>query len=194
MTERRQGESLAMWRARMKEAALAAERTRVEAYWGTSGRATPKTREHAVLAEQSSITRLFDSGILNDDQLRSAVEIARVAEIIERDVSVAAASWESRVDCNGSSKDKLLEGIWRVRFEMAYSWWRARLREPKRAVLDMIVGDPAPFSTVALRYRMGKNRARKLLLDSLDMWPVAVVGAEGAVDKEDVEAAHARLR
>jgi hypothetical protein len=190
---RLEGESLRQYRARLKEERLADERRRVEEYWGTNGNATAQTREHAHRTQQGAIARMFEAGHINGDELEWAAEIAEVADLIMRDVSLASASWETRVDCNGTSKDKLLEGVRRVRLEMAYGWWRDRISEPKTAILAMLTGETEAYSTVAARHRMGKKRARKLLISAIDLWPEAVEWAEKRVDREDIDQAHARL-
>lgn len=193
MTERRDGESLRQYRARLKEERLEAERIAMEERWGRHNAATPQTRDHASRTQQGAIARLFEAGYLSSDELEWAHEIAMTAAIIERDVSIAGASWETRVDCNGSSKDKLLEGVGRVRREMAYSWWRQRISEPKAAILAMLTGQQEAYSTVAARHRMGKKRARKLLISAIDLWPDAMDYAEAVVDREAIDQVHARL-
>jgi hypothetical protein len=55
------------------------------------------------------------------------------------------------------------------------------------------VGDPKSYSTVAVDYRMGKRRARKLLISAIDLWPKALDEAEIEVDDETLAAIHARL-
>lgn len=190
---RREGESLRRYRDRLKEERLELERVEMEERWGRHNAATPQTRQHAAWSQQGAIARMFESGYLSADEFKWAAEIAATAAIIERDVSIAGASWETRVDCNGSSKDKLLEGVWRVRREMAYGWWRQRIGEPKAAVLAMLIGEQEAYSTVALRFRMGKKRARKLLISAIDLWPDAMDWAEAMVDREDIDQAHARL-
>lgn len=152
---------------------------------------TPQT--HARAEHSTALGRLFLSGIIDRDQLAAAEQINAVHEMIERDVGIRVVSYEPRIDCSASGRDALLEGIVMVRREMAYGWWRERLRSPRRAILDMIVGEPTAFSTVARRHRIGKNRAKNLLIHSLNLWGEALDWAAKQVDEADLAAAHAGL-
>jgi hypothetical protein len=116
-----------------------------------------------------------------------------VAEAIERDVEVQVVSYEPRIDCSASGRNSLAEGIMRVRREVAYTYWRGWLPHPKRAVLDMIVGDAKPYSTVAREFRMGRQRAKTLMIDALDRWPSAMDRAEDEVDEASLAAMQAGL-
>lgn len=154
---------------------------------------TPETMAHASRTRQGALARLYEAGGIDAEQLAAAMEIAQVAEQIERDVEVRTASFETRVDNSGAGYDPLIEGIKRVRHHMAYTAWRDGLPHPKRAILDMILGEPIPFSTAARRYRMGKARAKKLLIDALDAWPGYVSAASKEVDAASLAAFYAGL-
>lgn len=182
-----------MFRARMKNIKLAAKNARVMDRWSHKREGTAQTHEHASKTRQGPLARLYQDGFIDVDQLEWACEIARVAERIESDVAIRTASYETRVDNQGSSKDVLAETITQVRHEVAYGWWRDAIPNPKRAILDMLVGEPKSYSAIAREYRMGQRRARKLLISAIDLWPVALDRAESTIDKEDVQAAHARL-
>lgn len=193
LTMRRPGESTAMFRSRMREIEQAAHRMRVEDRWDHKNEGTAQTHEHAKKQRQGPLARLYEDGFIDREQLQWACEIAAIAEMIQRDVDIRCASYETRVDNQGSAKNVLVENIWNVRRQIAYTIWRARIPDPKRAVLDMLVGDPKSYSAIAVEYRMGKRRARKLLISAIDIWPNALDEAESSVDEEDVAAVHARL-
>lgn len=182
-----------MYQSRVESLKLAHEQARTAERWKHKNEGTPETHEHAVKTRQGPIARLFEAGYIDAEQLGWACEIASVAESIEADVDVRGASYEMRVDYSGSGRNSVVEGIMRVRREVAYTWWRERLPHPKRAVLDMLIGDPQPYSTVALQYRMGKKRARKLLIDAIDLWEDAMEHAEAQVDAASLAAAQAGL-
>lgn len=186
-------ESVPMYRARVSETLLAAARLEAAARWNHKNEGTVQTHEYASRTNQGALSRLHLSGSIDADQLAWACEIAMVAETIERDVEVKISKYRMPVDNEGSSKDVLVEGIMRVWREIAYGWWRERIPHPKRAILDMLTGEPVPYSTIALRYRIGHRRARKMLIDAIDLWPEAMEYAEKSVDAADLAAAHAGL-
>jgi hypothetical protein len=160
--------------------------------WKHKNDGTPETHEHASHCNQGALARLYKNGTIDSEQLASAVEIALVAERIARDVSIRTASLETRVDVTRIGDGGFFEALGQVRREVAYSWWRARLRQPA-PVLDMLVCEPAGYTVVAKRYRMGNERALTLLIDALDLWPEALSLAFKQVDEKDLAIAHARL-
>jgi hypothetical protein len=161
--------------------------------WKHKNDGTPETHEHAYRTQQGALARMFMVGDLTTDQLAWAVDIGETAELIERDVAVRIVAYEPRIDCQASGRDVLVEGIKRVHREIAYSWWRQRIPEPRRAILDMLTGEPKAFSTVARQHRMHKRRARRILIAAIDLWPEAMEHAQKSVDKADLAAAHAGL-
>ncbi len=175
------------------EAKMAEQRIAAQDRWSHKNEGTPQTHEHASRVNQGALARMFMSGAITADQLAWAVEIGEAAESIERDVAVRIVSYEPRIDRAGSARDVLVEGIKRVRREVAYSWWRTRIPSPQRAVLDMLVGEPKAFSSVARQYRIHKRKARRILIDAIDMWPEAQDYAAGEVDAASLAAAHAGL-
>lgn len=187
------GENEPHYRARVENLRLAADRARMLDAWDHKREGTPETHDHASRQVQGAIARMFQDGHIDADQLGWAAEIASVAEGIERDVGVRSASLEMKVDCSGSGKNVLVEGIMRVRREIAYGWWRQRIPHPRPAVLDMLIGEQISYSRAARRWRMGKSRARMILIDSIDLWPEAMDHAERTVDDGDLAAAHAGL-
>lgn len=187
------GESDAQYQARIASLRLAVRHVRTLKRWDHKKEGTAQTHENAACTRQGALARLFMAGQLSADQLAWAAEIGAVAESIEADVSIRCPSYEMRVDFSGSGRDSVYESFMRIRREVAYGWWRERIPHPKRAVLDMITGEPISFSAAALRYRMGKARARRLLLDAIDLWPDAMRHAERIVDDGTLAAAHAGI-
>lgn len=172
---------------------MAVERAEILDRWAHKNEGTPETLEWANRAEQTSLSRMFMSGAIDVDQLAWAVEIATAAEIYEQDVAVRIVDYQPRIDCSASGKDVLVEGIMRVRREMAYGYWRNRIPNPKRAILDMLVGETVSFSTVAKQYGMHKRKAKRLLISAIDIWPSAMEYAEREADAATIAAAHAGL-
>lgn len=141
---------------------------------------------------QSPIGRMYESGALSDEQYNAADEIATVAEMIERAVSVRGASLEARVDNSGASRDLLIESLGRVRLEMTYSAWRARLPMPRRMVLQMVLTNQ-PLTSTARAFKVPWRKARVMLIDALDRWSEVKDQIWKAVDEEDVETVYRRL-
>lgn len=158
-------------------------------------RATPETLHHFNAQPEGALRRLFTSGGIDQDQLNSAEAIATIAEVIGRAVDVRTASLEARVDVTRSGDGGFFEKLGRVRAEVAYGYWRDQVARlgPIGAVLDMVVGETVGFTVVAKRYRMGKPRTKKLLLDALDLWPAAFARARGEISSADLAAMHAGL-
>ncbi len=140
----------------------------------------------------SSMARLHDNGQITSDQWAASQEIALVAEMIERSVSVRGASLEARVDGSGSARDVLVERLHLVRMERAYTAWRQHLPMPRRMVIDMVLGDRELYVT-ARSHNVGWPRARRLLLGALDRWIDIRERIWRDVDERDVLARYARL-
>lgn len=117
----------------------------------------------------SSMARMHENGQITADQHAAAMEIALVAELIERSVSVRGASLEARVDSSGSGRDVLVERLAIVRLERAYSDWRRFLPMPRRMVIDMVLADRDLFATARV-FRVSWPTARKRLIAALDRW------------------------
>lgn len=141
---------------------------------------------------QSPIGRLYESGAIDDDQHNAAEEIATVAEMIERAVSVRGASLEARVDNSGAGKDKLVEHLVRVRLEVTYSAWRLRLPMPRRMVLDMLLTNQ-PLTATARAYKVPWRKARKVLIDAIDRWIDIKERVWSSVEPDDVESVYRKL-
>lgn len=200
--QRRQGESHFAWRARLAQQAEN-ERTRGEdivtpetlAQGGLAkGNAPDQSRAQTYYRKsRSALAYMRERGTLTDDQFGSAMEIASVAEMIERSAGRSSASMEAKVDCSGSARDALNESLYRVRAEGAYTEWRSKLPLPRRMVIDMVTQD-AGLTQIAAEHNMGWPRARDILLAALDAWPEIIAKYVKRIDVDDLERAHARLR
>jgi hypothetical protein len=187
---RRPNESPAMFRARMADAKMASDRLRDASAWDHKREGTFQTHAHANRQRQGSIARLFQDGFISREELQDACEIAYAAELIERDVALKVARYDFRVDFLGSNTDLLAERIGRVRLEIAYTYWRKRIPQPRAAVLAMLTGETKSYTRVAAEYRMGKKRAKKLVLSALAMWEEAKSYAD-TFDRGDLAQQHA---
>jgi hypothetical protein len=155
---------------------------------------TPETHAHHARRERSPLDKLHESGAIDAEQKGWAEEIAAVAEMIERDVTVRIGSYEPRIDHEHRGGVVLtLERITKVRRELAYGRWRTMLPMPKRLVLDMIVGEPIPFSMAARRYGIRHQRCKKILIAAIDRWPDCLDWAFKEKDERDLEVVHQRL-
>jgi hypothetical protein len=194
---------------RKRSKALAAKRSRREARkpqpvlvpeslrekWSHK-QGAPETLEKASRVRQGALARLYEGGDIDADQLAWSQEIAQVAHQIECDVQVKTASFETRVDQSRSGRNWGDESYSRVIRHMAYSAWRLGLPQPhRRAILDMLIlqPEPLPFSTAARRYRIGKPRAKKLLICALDAWPERLKAASKKLSPADLAAMQAGL-
>lgn len=152
---------------------------------------TPETYERASVVRQGAIARLYQRGDIDIEQMAAAHEIAAIAEFIGRDVSIRTMSMETRVD-NGGRGDAAFESLALVRREMAYSAWRAEISHPVAPVLAMIIFDVG-VSVAAKRYRMRNMRAKKLLIDALDLWRTKIRDAMRYIDRDVVDRAQEGL-
>jgi len=140
----------------------------------------------------SGIARMHGNGELTNDQFASSIEIGRVAEMIERAVSVRGASLEARVDNSSSSRDVLIERLYMVRIEATYTQWRTHLPMPRRMVLDMIL-TTQPLVAIARVHGVPWRLARKRLIASLDRWADIREKVWDRLDERDLAAAHYRI-
>ena len=141
----------------------------------------------------SALALMREKGQLTDEQFYSAQRIAEIAEMIERTVAVGSASMEARVDCSGSARDALNESLYRVRAEGAYTEWRSKLPLPRRMVIDMVTQD-AGLKAIARAHNMGWPRAQRELSEALDRWPDIFARYVKAIEQDDLDRQHARLR
>lgn len=174
------------------------------------GDPTPEQRQHADYVEQdiihaesfnratvhrirqqSSLRKLCEDGQISEEQLFAAQQIAHVAEMLERNVSVRCASLEARVDHAGSARDVLVERLGLVRMEVAYSKWRTSIAMPRRMIVDMVLEDRSLFTTARV-YRVSWPKAKRLLGNALDHWCDLMTDARRSVDEEDLLRAQTR--
>lgn len=203
--------SRAQWARRHPAAAseerrLRKERATLLERWDHKNEGTPETHEFASRHNQGALARLYQSGAIDSEQLFAAVEIAIVVERLAAGVTVRTASLETRVDVTRIGDGGFFEKLGQVRREVAYTRWRALLPMPA-AVLDMLVGGsptvgedgaisesgPLGFTIVARRYRIHNRRAKRLLIDALDLWPEVLGAVCKEIDAAELDAAHARL-
>ncbi|MGJ0236971.1 hypothetical protein ACQEPB_00420 [Novosphingobium fluoreni] len=144
------------------------------------------------IRQVSSLGKLHENGQLSDAQYHAALEIAHVAEMIERQVSVRCASLEARVDCSGSARSVLIERLGAVRLEATYSKWRTSIALPRRMIVDMVLEDRSLFATARV-YNVGWPRARRMLRDALDLWTELLERARKDIEQEDLDQMHAGL-
>ena len=174
--------------------------------WDHKREGTPETHEHA-RRHASPLADLFRSGAIDAVQLGCAAEIAEAVAAIGADVSVATASFETRIDAGQRGDGTFYEALGRVRREIGYGRWREEVARlgPLGCALDMIVGTgievggigngggPIGYSIAAARHRIGARRAKKLLIDALDLWPRIMGHVAKEVTPADLAAAHAGL-
>lgn len=169
--------------------------------WSHKRHATPETLEHAYWEDaaewhspmrEGSLARLYRSGTLDADQLAAAEQIAAAFTAIGRDVSVATASYETRIDTRRGPGDRVFEKIEAVWRELAYTRWRAAVGPFAPAMLDMIVNDVG-LTLAAQRHHMHKRRVRQALIDALDLWPRLCSGVRRDVDEAMLIDCHAGM-
>jgi len=152
---------------------------------------TAQTHAHASRVKQSALSRMVRLGKASADELAAAIEIAEVIEMLEAGVTMRTAQLE-RVDNMGAGRDALVEGLKRVRMEVAYGLWRDSLPVPKRLIIDMVI-DARSYVSLAKTHGLHWRTARKRFLRALQDWPRFVAEARRQVSREDLNAAHAAL-
>lgn len=167
-----------------EEAQLGAEVALIDSWRKHDAHGTAETLLKAGRVQQGALARLYMNGHLTIDQLAWAQEIRVIVERIGRDVAIGSLSLETRVDNGRDLTRQHREGLGRVRAEVAYTRWRAKLRKPA-PVLAMIVEDRA-CRAVARAFRMRDVAARRLLIDALDAWPGCYSDAADRIDAEDL--------
>lgn len=195
--DRRDG-NRADWARRHPELAAAErelrkQRAGLSDRWKHKNEGTPETHDSASRRNQGALVRLYQTDAIDAEQLAAAVEIAQVVERIGGDVAVKTASLETRIDVTRCGDGSFFERLGHVRREVAYTRWRDEVEGPIAAILDMLVGEPVGFTVVAKRYRMHNRRAKRLLIEALDLWPRILGGVCKEVDEDALIAAHARL-
>jgi hypothetical protein len=180
-------------RAAKQERGLRKSRAEMLESFKHKNQGTPETHAYAARVNQGALARLYLNEVIDRDQLAAAVAIGQVAERIGADVAVKTSSIETRVDVTRMGDGAFYENLTRVREEVAYTRWRSEVRGPIGAILEMIVGEPAGFTIVAKRYRIGNKRAKRLLIDALDLWPRILGTVCKEIDDATLAAAHAGI-
>lgn len=160
----------------------------VEANFGHVTYGTPETRARASNVRQGALARLHRTGAISIHQLGAALEIAAAYERICMSAGIPTCWAIERVDSGFRPERQDFEAIGAVWSEYAYSQWRRALPSPG-PVLAMIVEDVG-IEAAARRFAMHRRRAKRLLLDALDLWAVMHRQAREAVNDDTLEAAH----
>ena len=142
--------------------------------------------------QQSALATMHERGAISPAQYEAARQIARIAESIERAVSMRGARLEPRVDFGGSGRDMLVERLSQVRLEMTYARWRERLPMPRRMVIDMVIGDRDLVATARV-HNVPWREARRRLIAGLDMWLELRDQVWREIDADDTARAQRRL-
>jgi hypothetical protein len=153
--------------------------------WSHKSKATPQTMAHAERTHQGALSQLHANGVISAEELEWTAQIANVHRSIAAGVDVAVASLEARVD-QSTRPPSVGERIHRVRMHAAYTLWRSTLPAPKAMILDMIVGDAVGYTVAARRYRVHNRKAKRVLLEAIQRWPLCVIQAFAGVDDETV--------
>jgi hypothetical protein len=166
--------------------------------WSHKNAGTPETHDHASRRNQGALVRLYRNEEISADQLAAAVAIAEVVERIGAEVALKTASLETRIDVTRLGDGTFYERLALVRREVAYTRWRNAVVGPIGAVLAMIAGDspggdPVGLTIVAKRYRMHNRKAKRLLIDALDLWPKILSQTAREIDDATLAAAHAGI-
>lgn len=159
--------------------------------YGHKVNGTPETHAKAATIRQGGLARLCTAGDIDADQLAAAVSIALVHARITADVTIGTVSYETRVDQSGAGSGMFFEKLGAVRAEVTYSLWRQRIAEPL-VVLAMIVDDIG-VTRAAAQFRMRNARAKKLLIDALDLWNTMNDQVRREIDHASLAAAQAGI-
>ncbi len=143
--------------------------------------------------QQSALALMHERGAIAPAQFEAALQIARIAESIERAVSLRGSRLEPRVDFGGSARDMLTERLSQVRLEVTYNRWRDRLPMPRRMVIDMVIGDRDLVGTARL-HNLPWREARRRLIAALDLWLELRDAVWREVDGESAGRVYRRLR
>ena len=117
------------------------ERVALRERWSHK-RGTPETLEHFDQKQRrpGSIARLHSTGVLDDNQLAAAQQIAEAYRAITADVAVRTASFETRLDGSRHGRAEQ-EQLGRMHADIAYGWWRGAVGGCVDALLKVIVHD-----------------------------------------------------
>lgn len=142
--------------------------------------------------QQSALGLMHERGTISPAQFEAAGQIARIAESIERAVSLRGSRLEPRVDFGGSPRDLLAERLSQVRLETTYNRWRDRLPMPRRMVIDMVIGDRDLVGT-ARAHNVPWREARRRLIAALNLWLELRDAVWREIDGDDARRVYRRL-
>lgn len=154
--------------------------------WSHKAVGTPETWDRDG-KHSDALVQMEKNGTITKDEREWAAQIANVHRSIESEVAVKVASLEARVD-SSSRPPAVAERIHRVRMHRAYTIWRAMLPVPRDLVLDMIVGDAVGYTVAAKRFGVHNRKAKRLLIEAIQRWPLSVAHAFSIVDEAAVNA------
>ncbi|QSR16050.1 hypothetical protein [Novosphingobium sp. KA1] len=159
--------------------------------WAHRTSGTPETHAKAAATRQGAVARLFETGDIDAFQLSAAVSIAATHARITGDVTVSTVSFETRVDQSGRADASFFEKLGTVRAEVAYTNWRRRIEH--QALVFAILIDDVGISIAAKRFGMRNARAKKILIDALDLWEQFSIEACKSIDDATLLAAQAGI-
>ena len=142
--------------------------------------------------QQSALGLMHERGTISPAQFEAAGQIARIAESIERAVSLRGSRMEPRVDCGGSARDMLTERLSQVRLELTYNRWREWLPMPRRMVIDMVIGDRDLVGTARV-HNVPWREARRRLIGGLELWLELRNAVWREIGADDAARAYRRL-
>ncbi|WP_395391461.1 hypothetical protein [Novosphingobium sp. BL-8A] len=119
------------------------------------------------------------------------MSIAATHARITGDVTVSTVSFETRVDQSGRGDARIVEKLGTVRAEVAYSNWRRTVDHP--GLIFAVILDDAGISIAAKRFGMRNSRAKKILIDALDLWDRLSIKACKMIDDATLAAAQAGI-
>lgn len=179
-------------RVAAEQRALRKDRAETIERWGHKRNGTIETHEAHRRRSAGAMARLHASKAIDDDMLAHAQEIAAVVATIAADVCPRTASLETRVDVSrhGDAGDERMGAIWR---EMAYTRWRKAIGPECAAMALDVIAHDVGLTRAAARHGMHMRRARRLLVDALELWPQLYKETRRTVSVRDVAIARVRM-
>ena len=179
-----------------EEYLLRARRREMLGDFGHKVNGTPETHAAAGRQRPGALWRLWQSGTLNRQQLGWAEEIAVQHAMVGADVTVRGGSLE-RVDHGRLGDEVFFESLATVRRAWAYSRWREALqllvKDGSPAPVLAIVAEDCGVVAVSRRFRMGRHRLERLLIDALNLWPRMLADARRNVGEDELREIEWRL-
>ena len=158
-------------------------------HFGHKVNGTAETHAEASRQRQGALMRLYQHGSIDNQQFGWAEEIAAEHARISADVTVRSGCLE-RVDHGRVGTEVFFESLGAVRRAWAYSRWRDALQllvkdGTPAPILAMVVED-CGLVEVSRRFGMHHRRAKKLLIDALNLWPQLLADARRKVSDDDL--------